>query len=126
MPGARILAVDDSPTVLEMIKSILESGEYEVITATDGSEALELARSESPDLIVLDVMLPKLDGYKVCRLLKYDQKYQHIPIVMLTAKAEEQSMATGIRTGADQYLTKPVEPETLLETVAAELARARG
>ena len=126
MPGARILAVDDSPTVLEMIKSILESEEYEVITATDGSEALELARSENPDLIVLDVMLPKLDGYKVCRLLKYDQKYQHIPIVMLTAKAEEQSMATGIRTGADQYLTKPVEPETLLETVAAELARARG
>lgn len=125
MPGARILAVDDSPTVLEMIRSILESKDYEVITATDGSEALELARTESPDLIVLDVMLPKLDGYKVCRLLKYDQKYQHIPIVMLTAKAEEQSMATGIRTGADQYLTKPVEPETLLEAVAAELARSR-
>jgi len=126
MPGARILAVDDSPTVLEMIKAILESEGYEVITATDGSAALEAARSEVPDLIVLDVMLPKLDGYKVCRLLKYDQKYQHIPIVMLTAKAEEQSMATGIRTGADQYLTKPVEPETLLETVAAELARSRG
>ena len=126
MPGARILAVDDSPTVLEMIKTILESGGYEVITAADGSEALQSARTEAPDLIVLDVMLPKLDGYKVCRLLKYDQKYQHIPIVMLTAKAEEQSMATGIRTGADQYLTKPIEPELLLETVAAELSRSKG
>jgi len=126
MPGARILAVDDSPTVLEMIKTILESGGYEVITAADGSEALNTARTEAPDLIVLDVMLPKLDGYKVCRLLKYDQKYQHIPIVMLTAKAEEQSMATGIRTGADQYLTKPIEPELLLETVATELSRSRG
>jgi len=126
MPGARILAVDDSPTVLEMIRTILESGGYEVITAADGSEALNTARTEAPDLIVLDVMLPKLDGYKVCRLLKYDQKYQHIPIVMLTAKAEEQSMATGIRTGADQYLTKPIEPELLLETVATELSRSRG
>ena len=126
MPGARILAVDDSPTVLEMIRTILESGGYEVITAADGSEALNTARTEAPDLIVLDVMLPKLDGYKVCRLLKYDQKYQHIPIVMLTAKAEEQSMATGIRTGADQYLTKPIEPELLLETVAAELSRSKG
>jgi len=126
MPGARILAVDDSPTVLEMIRTILESGGYEVITAADGSEALNTARTEAPDLIVLDVMLPKLDGYKVCRLLKYDQKYQQIPIIMLTAKAEEQSMATGIRTGADQYLTKPIEPELLLETVATELSRSRG
>ena len=126
MSAARILAVDDSPTVLDMIAAILESGGYEVITASDGSEALEVARTEVPDLILLDVMLPKLDGYKVCRLLKYDQKYQHIPVIMLTAKAEEQSMATGIRTGADQYLTKPVEPEALLEAVAAELARSRG
>lgn len=126
MAKERILAVDDSPTVLQMIKAILESGGYEVLTATDGSEALSVARSQSPDLIVLDVMLPKVDGYKVCRLLKYDQQYRHIPIIMLTAKAEEQQMATGIRTGADQYLTKPVEPERLLEAVAAELARAAG
>lgn len=124
MSKGRILAVDDSPTVLQMITAILESGGYEVITATDGSEALNAARTQSPDLIVLDVMLPKVDGYKVCRLLKYDQQYRHIPIIMLTAKAEDQQMATGIRTGADQYLTKPVEPERLLEAVAAELARA--
>lgn len=126
MAGARILAVDDSPTVLEMIKAILEAGGYEVITAADGDEALKTARAESPDLILLDVMLPKLDGYRVCRLLKFDAKYKSIPIIMLTAKTEEQSMATGIRTGANQYLTKPVEPNTLLEAVAGELARVEG
>jgi two-component system, OmpR family, alkaline phosphatase synthesis response regulator PhoP len=124
MASARILAVDDSPTILEMIKAILESGGYEVITASDGAEALETARSEKPDLILLDVMLPKLDGYRVCRLLKFDQNYKDIPIIMLTAKTEEQAMATGIRTGANQYMTKPVEPDKLLAAVAEELAKA--
>lgn len=126
MATARILAVDDSPTILEMIKAILIAGGYEVITAADGAEALETARAEAPDLILLDVMLPKLDGYRVCRLLKFDQKYKHIPIIMLTAKTEEQSMATGIRTGANQYLTKPVEPERLLAAVAEELSGSQG
>jgi DNA-binding response OmpR family regulator len=126
MATARILAVDDSPTILEMIKAILVSGGYDVITAADGAEALETARAEVPDLILLDVMLPKLDGYRVCRLLKFDQKYKQIPIIMLTAKTEEQSMATGIRTGANQYLTKPIEPERLLSAVADELSRSQG
>src|SRR5450759_1000382 len=126
MASARILAVDDSPTILEMIKAILEAGGYEVITASDGAEALETARAEKPDLILLDVMLPKLDGYRVCRLLKFDQNYKNIPIIMLTAKTEEQAMATGLRTGANQYLTKPVEPEKLLAAVAEELGKAQG
>ena len=124
MAGERILAVDDSATVLEMIKSVLVADGYDVITASDGAEGLETARRERPDLILLDVMLPKLDGYRVCRLLKFDQNYKSIPIVMLTAKAEDAAVATGMRTGADQYLTKPVEPDTLLAAVAAELARA--
>jgi two-component system alkaline phosphatase synthesis response regulator PhoP len=124
MSGERILAVDDSATILQMITAILEEAGYEVITAVDGAEALDKARGEDPALILLDVMLPKLDGYRVCRLLKFDQNYKHIPIVMLTAKAEDAAMATGIRTGADQYLTKPVEPDTLLATVRAELDRA--
>lgn len=126
MAGARVLAVDDSPTILEMLRAILESGGYEVITASDGTKALESARTMNPDLILLDVMLPKLDGYRVCRLLKFDQNYKHIPIIMLTAKTEDQAMATGIRTGADQYLTKPVEPDALLAAVARELAGKRG
>jgi two-component system alkaline phosphatase synthesis response regulator PhoP len=126
MASARVLAVDDSPTILEMIKAILIAGGYEVITASDGKEALETARAEKPDLILLDVMLPTLDGYRVCRLLKFDQNYKNIPIIMLTAKTEEQAMATGLRTGANQYLTKPVEPERLLAAVAEELAKAQG
>jgi two-component system alkaline phosphatase synthesis response regulator PhoP len=126
MSSIRVLAVDDSPTVLEMIQAILVAGGYDVITATDGQEALNAARSESPDLILLDVMLPKLDGYRVCRLLKFDQKYKDIPIIMLTAKSEEQSVVTGIRTGADQYLTKPIEPDRLLAAVAEELSRVHG
>ena len=123
--SVRVLAVDDSPTILEMIRAILVAGGYEVITASDGQEALNAARSEAPDLILLDVMLPKLDGYRVCRLLKFDQNYKNIPIIMLTSKAEEQSVVTGIRTGADQYLTKPIEPERLLSAVADELSKVR-
>lgn len=124
MGQAKILAVDDSPTILEMIRTILMEGGYEVVTAADGAEALNMAKSENPDLILLDVMLPKLDGYRVCRLLKFDQNYKHIPIIMLTAKSEEQSVATGIRTGANLYLTKPIEPERLLASVASELEKA--
>ena len=126
MAGERILAVDDSATVLEMIKSVLVAEGYEVLTAADGAEGLDVARAERPDLILLDVMLPKLDGYRVCRLLKFDKNYRDIPIVMLTAKAEDASVATGMRTGADQYLTKPVEPDTLLAVVAKEIERSKG
>lgn len=126
MASERILAVDDSPTIVAMISEILASAGYEVLTAGDGVEALEVAKTEEPDLILLDVMIPKLDGYRVCRLLKFDQKYKAIPIIMLTAKTEEESVSTGLRTGADQYLTKPVEPQQLLDAVAAELDKAKG
>lgn len=124
MAGEKILAVDDSPTIVEMIKAILVGAGYDVVTAADGKEALELARTSGAVLIILDVMLPKLDGYRVCRLLKFDQKYKHIPIIMLTAKAEEANMQVGMRTGADLYLTKPIEPEQLLEAVESQLAKA--
>ena len=126
MAGEKILAVDDSPTIVEMIKAILFAAGYEVVTAADGKEALELARTSDAQLIILDVMLPKLDGYRVCRLLKFDQKYKHIPIIMLTAKAEEASMQVGMRTGADLYLTKPIEPDQLLAAVESQLAKVSG
>ena len=122
---AKILVVDDDANVQRTLRYNLEQEGYQVIQATDGAEGFRLWGSEAPDLILLDVMLPKLDGYRVCRLLKFDKSYRDIPIVMLTAKAEDAAVATGLRTGADQYLTKPVEPDTLLSAVAAELSRAR-
>lgn len=117
MEQVRILVVDDSPTIVEVVKAMLEQAGYEVITATDGLEALNAARKEKPDLIVLDVMLPKMQGYQVCRLLKFDETYQNIPIIMLTAKTEESAKMTGLKTGADEYLTKPVKSDELLNAI---------
>ena len=84
MPKKRILVVDDEVELVKAIQIRLEQADYEVIVAYDGQEALEKARKEKPDLIVLDLMLPKIDGYKVCRMLKFDDKYKQIPIIMLT------------------------------------------
>lgn len=117
MGNKKILAVDDSVTISEMIKAILQRVGYEVIVAYDGVEALEKVKNEMPDLIILDVNMPKLDGYRVCRLLKFDRNYRHIPVVMLTARDEEENIRIGIKTGADLYLTKPIEPDRLLEAV---------
>ncbi|MEI6125964.1 MAG: response regulator, partial [Pseudomonadota bacterium] len=89
----------------------------ECITAFDGIEALSKARTENPNLILLDIMLPKMNGYKVSRLLKFDEKYQHIPIIMLTAKAQEIDRMLGIETGADGYLTKPFDIINLLNVI---------
>jgi DNA-binding response OmpR family regulator len=113
----RILVVDDELDMLMVIKLRLEASEYEVLTATDGLEGLNIARKEKPDLIVLDVMLPKMNGYKVSRFLKFDEEYKHIPIVMLTALAGEEDKNTGIETGANAYITKPFETQELVDTV---------
>ncbi len=111
----RILAVDDEPRILAVIQQRLESAGYEVITARDGLEALTRARSEKPDLIVLDLILPKLNGYEVCNMLKRDRQYRDIPILMLTARTQTKDVEEGIRVGADGYMTKPDRPELFLE-----------
>lgn len=126
MVKEKILVVDDSPTVVEIVKSILESEGYEVLTAGDGLEGLNKARNEAPDLIILDVMLPKMQGYQVCRLLKFDENYKGIPVIMYTSKDQEESKMTGMKTGADAYLIKPVEPEKLLDTVKEHLRMKAG
>ena len=113
----KILVVDDELDMLMVIKLRLESSGYEVITATDGLEGLNVARKARPDLIVLDVMLPKMNGYKVSRFLKFDEEYKHIPIVMLTALAGEEDRSTGIETGANAYIAKPFETQELLDTI---------
>lgn len=113
----KILVVDDSSTIVEIIKASLETDGYNVIIATDGQAGLDKAHKENPDLIILDLMLPKLDGYKVCRMLKFDDKYKSIPIVMLTARGQESDKKLGGEVGADAYITKPFEPAALLDKI---------
>ena len=117
----KIMVVDDEVDLVETLRFPLEMEGFEVLVSYNGEDALNKARKESPDLILLDLMLPKLDGYKVCRLLKFDEKYKHIPILMLTAKIQEKDKTLGIETGANEYITKPFEMEDLLRKVKAYL-----
>ena len=117
MAKKKILVVDDEVQLAEAVKMRLEANDYDVILAHDGQTALNLARKTSPDLVILDIMLPKLDGYKVCRMLKFDEKYKHISILMLTAKAQEQDRELGFEVGADAYIVKPFESHDLVEKV---------
>lgn len=113
----KILITEDSSVILDMMKDFLEGKGYSVITATDGQLALDKAKEESPDLIVLDLMLPKIDGYKVCGLLKRNESYKKIPIIMLTARAREDDKKLGEEVGVDAYLLKPFDPEQLLAKI---------
>lgn len=117
MEHKKILVVDDEPEIVELVRMRLEAHGYAVITASDGLEALDLARAAHPDLMILDVMLPKLDGFKVCAMLKQDTRYQHIPIVMLTAKTQANDEQTARDCGADAYLRKPFHAEEMLATI---------
>jgi DNA-binding response OmpR family regulator len=121
MSKKRILVVDDEVDLVETVRFSLELEGYDVLIAYNGEEALNQARKENPDLILLDLMLPKLDGYKVCRLLKFDERYKHIPILMLTAKIQEKDKATGMETGANEYITKPFEMDELMKKVKGYL-----
>jgi DNA-binding response OmpR family regulator len=121
LPKKRILIVEDDAAIRAMLRKRLEANAYEVLDAEDGEEGLALARQEKPDLILLDLMLPKRDGYSVCRLLKFDQRYRHIPVVMLTARAQEKDRRLGQQTGADAYVTKPFDAGELLAIVAGML-----
>jgi len=117
MDKKKILIVDDEEDILNTISFRLEAEGFECITSQDGIDALAKARQEKPDLILLDIMLPRMNGYKVSRLLKFDEKYQHIPILMLTAKTQETDRITGIETGADGYITKPFEMDALIKLI---------
>lgn len=116
-PKKKILIVDDEPDIVTMVQMRLEAGGYEVISACDGNSGYSKARSENPDLIILDVMLPGMDGYKICRLLKFDQKYKRIPIIMLTAKGGKEDQELSRQVGADLFLNKPPELKELLAKV---------
>lgn len=111
----RILLVDDDPLTLQMLSDILQASGFEILTACDGAEGLTRARAERPDLLIMDVMMPKLDGFKVARFLKSDRTYRHIPIIMLTARAGAGDAELSRQAGADCHLMKPVDPEALLK-----------
>jgi DNA-binding response OmpR family regulator len=110
----KILVVDDEPDAVELIEFNLKANGYEVATAADGEEALQKARAVLPNLIILDIMLPEVDGMEVCKILRRDQRTSGIPIIMLTAKAAEIDRVLGLELGADDYVTKPFSPRELV------------
>ncbi len=120
----KILLVDDEPSMIKLVGRRLEEAGYQVLPAIDGQEAVDKARAERPDLIVLDVMLPKINGYSVCAILKTDARYAQIPIVMLTAKAQQKDEALGRTAGADVYIRKPFKSQELLDAIAQLLQKA--
>jgi len=118
-----ILVVDDEPKIARLARDYLEKNNFRVLTASDGQSALTTARKEKPDLIILDLMLPQIDGREVCKILR---KESDVPIIMLTALSEEVDQITGLEIGADDYITKPFSPRALVARVRALLRRTTG
>lgn len=124
-PSRKILIIEDEADILLLIKQRLEKAGYEVITASSGSEGLDQARRTMPDLIILDLMLPGINGYQICAILKHDRRYMKIPILILTARADPKDYELGMKVGADAYLTKPIDHETLLAKLEELLAKCQ-
>ncbi|MFH1732763.1 MAG: response regulator [Planctomycetota bacterium] len=120
--ATKILIVDDEEDIAFSVARRLTASGYEAICAEDGVEGLRRAQTEHPGLIILDLMLPKMDGYKVCRLLKFDERYKRIPIIMLSARSQEADISLGRETGAECYMTKPFDSGELLAKIAELLA----
>lgn len=125
MARGHILVVEDEEDILELIQFNLKKEGYQVSTATSGEKAVELARKNPPNLILLDIMLPGMDGLEVCKMLKHDPAILNVPIVMLTAKGEESDIITGLELGADDYMTKPFSPRVLVARVRNLLRRKK-
>jgi len=126
----KILFVDDEPDLVQLVTLRLQAAGYQVEVAYDGQEGLDQVGKVKPDLIILDLMLPKLDGYKVCRLLKFDERYRGIPILIFTARAQAEDIKLAMECGADGYLTKPFEVQALLgklkELLALSVTQKKG
>lgn len=126
MAQKTILVVDDEPHIIEIVSDYLKQAGFRVITAADGQLALTMARHEQPDLIVLDLLLPEMDGLDVCRHLRQDPGLGNVPIIMLTARVEEIDRLIGLELGADDYVSKPFSPRELVARVRAVLRRTEG
>lgn len=120
---ARILIAEDERDIRDLIVFTLEFGGFQVIAATNGQEAVELARQHRPDLILLDVRMPKMTGYEACRILKSQEETRSIPVVFLSAKGQESEIRQGMEAGADAYIIKPFAPDELIQQVKAILDR---
>jgi len=117
----RILIVDDEADLVSVLRIGLEIEGFEVIAASDGEEGLRKAREDRPELVVLDLMLPKLDGYRVCRALKFDERYRNLPIVILSARSGEQDRRLAFDMGADAFVSKPYDMAALVKLIRARL-----
>lgn len=115
--GKKILVVDDEVHIVNILKFNLKKSGYDVITAVNGEEALSVIEAEMPDLILCDVMMPKLTGFEVCQKVKSDDKYKNIPFILLTAKGQEVDKDIGLKFGADLYLTKPFSPKNIVDKI---------
>ena len=122
---AKILVVDDDKLTVRMIQVLLENNCHEVTTARDGQEGLEKAKTENLDLIILDVMMPEINGIRVCRTLKFDYRYKNIPIIILSIKGSDEDLKAGKDAGADAYIVKPYDAANLLATIHDLLVKTR-
>jgi DNA-binding response OmpR family regulator len=117
----KILVVDDNPNIVKLLEHRLKANEYEVVTAHDGEDALDKVRQAKPDLMILDVVIPKIDGYRVLSILRADEQYKDIPVVMLSAHGQAKDVEKGMELGAVSYITKPFKPEMLLGVIKEAL-----
>ena len=124
MAKGRILVVDDEVYIVHILDFSLGMEGYEVVTALDGEQALEKVAQQKPDLIVLDIMMPKLDGYETCKALKSREETRDIPVILLSAKGRNVDQKTGFEVGADDYITKPFSPRKLVERINAILGQS--
>ncbi|MFM7153130.1 MAG: response regulator transcription factor [Bacteroidota bacterium] len=123
-PLKKILIVDDEPDILEFLKYNLKREGYDVVTAPDGKQALTVAAAEKPDLIILDIMMPEMDGVEACNRLRSMKEFQHTPIAFLTARDEDFSQIAALDSGGDDYITKPIKPRVLISRIQALLRRS--
>ena len=124
MAKGKVLVVDDEIYIVHILDFSLGMEGYEVVTALDGEQALQKAQETKPDLIVLDIMMPKLDGYETCKMLKADEATKNIPVILLSAKGRNVDQKVGFEVGADDYITKPFSPRKLVERINAILGQS--
>jgi len=124
MGKARILVVDDNEKNIELLEAILLAAGFEVLKAYDGKQAIEMTGKERPDLLLLDIMMPQLDGFQVCQILRKDSQNAGMPVIMVTAKDKESDIVQSLEKGADDYVVKPIDKKELLGKIVDMLAKA--